>query len=58
MDIAALSMSLSQMKFSQAVSTSVLKLAMDSSNEQITDLTKIMEQSVNPNVGTNIDVKG
>lgn len=58
MDIAALSMSLSNMKVAQEISTSVLKLAMDSSVEKIADLTKIMEQSVNPYIGANIDIKG
>lgn len=58
MDISALSMSLSEMKVAQEVSVSVMKLAMDTEQGQMQDFTKIMEQSVNPNLGTSIDVKG
>lgn len=63
MDIAALSMGLSQMKVSQEASVSVLKMAMDSMKGQSFDLTqmlevntKMMEQSVNPYIGGNIDI--
>lgn len=64
MDIAALSMNLSQMKVAQQASTSVLKMAMDSgeaSMDKLTQMldanTKMMEQSVNPHVGVNLDIK-
>ncbi len=57
MDIAALSMSLSQMKVANQASISVLKLTMDTAQEQMEDMTKIMEQSVNPHVGSNLDLK-
>lgn len=64
MDIAALSMGLSQMKVAQQASVSVMKMAMDSMKGQGVDLTemlevntKMMEQSVNPHVGGNIDIK-
>ena len=64
MDIAALSMGLSQMKVAQQASVSVMKMAMDSMKGQSIDLTrmlevntKMMEQSVNPHVGGNIDIK-
>ncbi len=63
MDIAALSMGLSQMKVAQEASISVMKIAMDSAKGQAVDMTKMlevntqmMEQSVNPNLGNNIDV--
>lgn len=56
MDIAALSMGLSQMKIAQKVSISVVKIAMDNAEGQMTDLTRMMEQSVNPAVGSNIDL--
>jgi hypothetical protein len=63
MDIAALSMGLSQMKVAQEASVSVLKMAMDSMKVQSVDLTKMlevntkmMEQSVNPYIGGNIDI--
>lgn len=64
MNISALSTNLSQIKVAQESTISVLKMAMDTSKIQATDLTqllqtntKIMEQSINPNVGTNIDIK-
>ena len=63
MDIAALSMSLSQMKVSQEASISVMKMAMDSVKGQAVDMakmlqanTKMMEQSVNPHIAGNIDI--
>lgn len=64
MDIAALSMNLSQMKVFQQASISVMKMAMDTAEVQAIDLTKmlevntkIMEQSINPQLGKNIDIK-
>ncbi|QQY80070.1 putative motility protein YjfB-like [Keratinibaculum paraultunense] len=64
MDIAALSMNLSQMKVAQEASVSVMKMAMDLAKVQFIDLanmlkvnTQIMEQSVNSHIGKNIDIK-
>ena len=63
MDIAALSMGLGQMKVAQQASMSVMKMAMDTAQGQTTDLTqmietntKIMEQSVTPYLGGNVDI--
>lgn len=56
MDIAALSTSLSQMKVAQEASVSVLKMAMDTAKGQSLDLAKMLEQSVNPHIGGNIDI--
>ena len=63
MDIAALSIGLSQMKVAQQASISVMKMAMDSVKGQAVDMakmlqanTKVMEQSVNPHIGGNIDI--
>jgi len=63
-DIAALSIGLSQMKVAQQASISVMKLAMNTGQTQMNDLlrmmqvnAKVMEQSVNPHVGSNIDIK-
>ena len=56
MDIAALSMGLSQMQIAQEIGVSVMKMAMDTSEVQVADLTKMMEQSVNPHVGGTIDI--
>lgn len=64
MDITALSMNLSQIKVTQQASISVLKMAMDTGQSQMTDMlkileanTKIMEQSITPNLGGNIDIR-
>lgn len=56
MDIVALSMGLSQMKLANEVGTSVLKIAIESSKEQVDGLTKMMSQSVNPHIGGSIDI--
>ena len=66
MDIAALSMGLSQMKVSQEAGISVLKMAMDSAKGSNADLVSMlevnmanmqtMEQSVTPHIGTTIDI--
>lgn len=63
MDIAALSMGLSQMKVSQQAGISVMKMAMDSPGQSTADLiqamevsTKTMEQSVAPYLGGNLDI--
>ncbi|WZL73751.1 YjfB family protein [Clostridiaceae bacterium 35-E11] len=64
MDIAALSMGLSQMKVAQQASFSVMKMAMDTAKGQTADLTqmmeantKMLEQSVNPHLGGSIDMR-
>lgn len=61
MDIAALSIGLSQMKVAQEVGVSVLKMAMDTSKIQVAEMlevnTKAMEQSINPKLGGNIDIR-
>ncbi|SNS48898.1 Putative motility protein [Anaerovirgula multivorans] len=64
MDIAALSMGLSQMKVAQQASISIMKMAMDTAKIQTADLTqmledstKMMEQSINPHLGANVDIK-
>lgn len=64
MDIAALSTGLSQMKIAQEASVSIMKMAMDTAKVQAIDLTqileantKIMEQSINPHIGGNIDIR-
>ncbi|QAT60695.1 putative motility protein [Acidilutibacter cellobiosedens] len=63
MDIPSLSIALSQSKLYQEVGVSVMEMAMDSIKMQGTDLTKMMEattkimqQSVNPHIGGNIDI--
>jgi len=51
MDVGALSISMSQASLGEKVSLSVAKLATDSFTRDSEDLTKMMELSVNPNVG-------
>ena len=63
MDIAALSMGLSQMKVAQQASISVMKMAMDTVKGQASDLasllesstTKVSDDSLTPHLGRNID---
>ncbi len=64
MDIPALSISLNQMKVQLQASTSIMKMAMTTAKDQSIDLlkmletnTKLMEQSVNPHIGVNVDIK-
>jgi len=56
MDIAALSISMSQALLGEQVGVSVAKLATDNFTQDSQDLTKMMEMSINPNVGVNFDV--
>jgi hypothetical protein len=63
MDIAAMSIILSQTKVQQEAGISVMKMAMDTSKIQnnelvqmIQDNTKLMEQSVQPFLGKNVDL--
>lgn len=60
MDIAALSMALSQQSVGLQVGVAVTKLAMDTgeqSGQLMADMLRGMELSVNPNVGSQIDIK-
>ena len=61
MDIAALSVALSQQKLNQALGVATLKMAMDSS-QQTADLVtevadpKVMELAAQPYLGANVDI--
>lgn len=60
MDIASLSTALASQELSTAVSMAVTKLTMDSIEQNGTNLAESMKQmelSVNPNVGSNIDIR-
>lgn len=64
MDIAAMSTMLNQGKIMQQANFSVMEMAMNSaenSGQMIRDLadtnTQVMEQSINPHIGVNIDMK-
>lgn len=52
-----MSMSLNQSKLSDAVALSVMKITMNSANENSVRITEMMEQVVDPNVGQNLDLK-
>ena len=62
MDIAALSIISNQAQVKQQASLSVMKIAMNSSSEQTqamldmaSEMTRVMESSVNPNLGSKLD---
>lgn len=60
MDIAALSMAMSQMNVGTQVGLAVTKLSMDTASQSaqtMADMLKGMELSVNPNIGSQIDIK-
>lgn len=57
MDIAALSTQLSSASLSNQVGISVLKKAMDTQTAQSTEMIQLMEQSVMPHIGQNLDLK-
>ncbi|MGO4499134.1 YjfB family protein [Paenibacillus sp. 2RAB27] len=63
MDIAAMSMVMSQTSLVQNASLSVMKIAMDSAKMSATNLTEmlsqntVIQQSVQPHLGGNFDVK-
>ncbi|SHK00912.1 YjfB family protein [Tepidibacter formicigenes] len=64
MDIGAMSIGLSQAKLAQEVSISVMKKAMDTSeqkanfiNDMMNTNVKAMERSVKPHLGNTIDIK-
>jgi hypothetical protein len=57
MDIPAMSMALSQNNLSQAVGVSVLNLAKDASIQQSQDMVQLIQQSVQPSLGRNLDIR-
>ena len=60
MDIAALSMAMSQNKIISDVGTAVLSKAIDTGEQMgasiVNMIDRSMELSVNPNIGSNIDI--
>jgi RNA-splicing ligase RtcB len=57
MDIAALSVVLNQSQVQQEATLSVMKMAMNTAEDNSTTLTKMLEQSVQPHLGSKIDLK-
>lgn len=57
MDIAALSMVMSQSRVQQSAGISLMKMAMDTSKENATQITEMIKNSaVDPNLGSHLDV--
>jgi hypothetical protein len=57
MDIAALSMAMSQTKVQESASIAVMGMAMDTCKQDATQMTEMMSNmAVNPNLGNHIDV--
>jgi hypothetical protein len=64
MDIAALSVGMSQVKFQQGASIQVMKMALntvkgqgDMVNQLLSSTTSSMEKSLTPHIGGNIDIR-
>lgn len=56
MDISEISVSMNQTSLMNAVSTAVLSMSLDTAETAGENMIKMMELSVNPNIGSNIDV--
>lgn len=58
MDIGSLSMSMSQSKVQTTASIALMKMAMNSDNENIMQITEMLQNSaVDSNLGSNLDVR-
>lgn len=56
-DIALTSMALSQSQLMSSVNIAMLKKSLDTVEVSANNMIKMMEQSVNPSLGHNIDIK-
>lgn len=56
MDIATLSINLNQAKVAQETSLAVMKLAIETGKQTANETVKMIEKSVDPNLGRIIDV--
>lgn len=57
MDISALSTVMKQNSLSQAVGIRLLKMSNDLATEQGQNIAKMIEQSAQPNLGKNLDIR-
>jgi Putative motility protein len=57
MDISALSVIMNQSQVQQQASLSVMKMAINTAEQNSTEFTKMLEQSVQPHLGSSIDLK-
>jgi len=56
MDVAALSMIMSQAKVKESVGIAVMKMAMDTGKENTTQMTDMMQNAaIDPNIGQHFD---
>ncbi|BAC14682.1 YjfB family protein [Oceanobacillus iheyensis] len=58
MDIAGLSIAMSQANVKQQISFGLMNKVMDQSEQQGSDLLKMLDQPMHPNLGQSIDIKG
>ncbi|WDU83963.1 YjfB family protein [Caloramator sp. Dgby_cultured_2] len=56
MDIAVLSINLNQAKIAQETSLAVMKLVMETGKQTANEIVKMIEKSIDPNLGKIIDV--
>lgn len=56
MSIAAMSMDMSQARFSQQLGISVMKMAMDTTEAAVEEILEGISASLDPAVGNNIDI--
>ena len=57
MDIAALSMAMSQMNARTEANVSIMKKTIDQAETIGQDVVKMLEQSVRPHIGGNLDIR-
>lgn len=57
MDIGALSMALSQMNVRTEANVSIMKKTIDQAETNGQDVVKMLEQSVQPHIGSSIDLR-
>ncbi|MDJ0333479.1 YjfB family protein [Planococcus sp. S3-L1] len=58
MDIAALSMAMSQMNVRTEANVSIMKKTIDQAETNGQDIVKMLEQSVRPHIGSRLDIRG
>ena len=57
MDIASLAISMSQADLATQISTSVTKMAMDDDAHATTQITNMISEAIDPNLGNKIDAR-
>lgn len=57
MDIAGLSMAMSQSKVNDQASLQLMKIAMDTGKENAAAMTQMLEKAACPNLGQNLDIR-